>query len=398
MQETRDSPFYVGAGRRVRAPETPAFRTRTLQRMRPTGSMSRRVLHRLDGNGGEHFENVAVVVLVGFEQHGAGLAVFGLVLDADEVHLAFVQNSEERERRGDDTERDHIGHASVSFTTVAEYGDLRGLQTQRLARADLECDRVGGHREGGVPIERIDFRLDRTATVADLVPRVARCIGEDGDQQECQDPAHCDFSIGKRNRCGERNRVSGARRRMSGGVPLMVESAPVIGIGWRAAARPFTMRFMRTALLWIALARLSAAADTVWQQDLDTLSTQLPRLHPNPFFHVSRADWTQAVADLRAAMPQLTDVEAMAGLARITAMVGDGHTNLFLTQRNSTFRMLPLQMRWFADGLFIIGAGPQYPRAVGARVVQIGDLPLQAAYDTAGALISHENDSWVREQ
>ncbi|HKA00202.1 MAG TPA: hypothetical protein VKE70_27010 [Candidatus Solibacter sp.] len=155
---------------------------------------------------------------------------------------------------------------------------------------------------------------------------------------------------------------------------------------------------MRAALLWIALARLSAAADTVWQQDLDTLSTQLPRLHPNPFFHVSRADWTQAVADLRAAMPQLTDVEAMAGLARITAMVGDGHTNLFLTQRNSTFRMLPLQMRWFADGLFIIGAGPQYPRAVGARVVQIGDLPLQAAYDTAGALISHENDSWVREQ
>jgi hypothetical protein len=157
---------------------------------------------------------------------------------------------------------------------------------------------------------------------------------------------------------------------------------------------------MRFTLLMIALVRLAAAdsaRDLAWQQDLDTLSTQLPKLHPNLFFQVSRTEWTGAVAELRAMIPQLSDVEVMAGLARVTAMVRDGHTNLFLTQRNSSFRLLPLQMRWFEDGLFITSAGQDYPRALGARVVQIGDVPLDRAYLLAGGIISHENDSWVRE-
>jgi uncharacterized protein (TIGR03437 family) len=158
---------------------------------------------------------------------------------------------------------------------------------------------------------------------------------------------------------------------------------------------------MRLALMTLALVHLAAAdtaRDLAWQQDLDTLSTQLPRLHPNLFFQVSRADWNQAVAELRAAVPQLSDVEVMAGMARVVALVGDGHTNLFLTQRNPTFRMLPLQMRWFEDGLFITGGGPAYARAAGARVVQIGSVPLDQAYQAVSAIISHENDSWVREE
>jgi hypothetical protein len=154
-------------------------------------------------------------------------------------------------------------------------------------------------------------------------------------------------------------------------------------------------------LLLISLSPLAAAdpaRDLRWQQDLDTLTTELQRLHPNLFFHVSR-DYFMAEADgLRAMIPDLSDMEVMAGLAYITALVGDGHTNLQLTQRNSTFHMLPLQMRWFADGLFIIGAGQAYPRAAGARVVQIGTVPLDEAYRSVSLVISHENDTWVRDQ
>jgi len=158
---------------------------------------------------------------------------------------------------------------------------------------------------------------------------------------------------------------------------------------------------MRLALIMVALVHLATAdtaRDLAWQQDLDALSTQLPKLHPNLFFQVTRGDWNQAVADLRTAIPQMSDSEVMAGLARVVALVGDGHTNLFLTQRNSIFRLLPLQMRWFEDGLFITGAAPAYARAAGARVVQIGNVPLDQAYQAMSGIISHENDSWVREE
>ena len=158
------------------------------------------------------------------------------------------------------------------------------------------------------------------------------------------------------------------------------------------------MRILLLLLASVTTLAADAARDARWTQDLDTLTTQLPRLHPNLFFHVSRADFNQAAADLRAAIPSLSDVEVMAGMARITAMPGDGHTNLFLTQRNSMFRLLPLQLKWFQDGLFVVAVGQAYPRAAGARVIQIGTVPLDDAYQAVSAIISHENDSWVRDQ
>jgi uncharacterized protein (TIGR03437 family) len=153
-------------------------------------------------------------------------------------------------------------------------------------------------------------------------------------------------------------------------------------------------------LLLAALPNLmagDAARDARWRQDLDTIATRLPALHPNLFFQTPRRVFEQAVTDLAAAIPDLNDAEVMTGLARIAALIGDGHTNLMLTQRASTFRMLPVAMRWFEDGLFVTAAGPAYSRALAARVVRIGDRSVEDAYDAVGAIISHENDSWVRE-
>jgi uncharacterized protein (TIGR03437 family) len=159
------------------------------------------------------------------------------------------------------------------------------------------------------------------------------------------------------------------------------------------------MRFF--FLLLFGLSRLTAAdaaRDARWRQDLDTLSLQLPALHPNLFFHTPRSVFDGAVNDLRSAIPDLSDTEVMVGLSHIVALPADGHTNLALTQRNSTFRLLPLQLRWFEDGLFVTAAGQSYVRAVGARVVQIGEPPLEQAYQAVAGIVSHENDSWVRDQ
>jgi uncharacterized protein (TIGR03437 family) len=156
-----------------------------------------------------------------------------------------------------------------------------------------------------------------------------------------------------------------------------------------------------TLLLLVGLSRLlaaDAARDARWRQDLDTLTTQLPALHPNLFFQTPRSEFFRAATELSSAIPDLSDAEVMVGLARIAALPGDGHTNLSLTQRNSTFRLLPLQLRWFEDGLFVIAAGQSYTRALGRKVIQIGDRPLGEAYQAVAGIVSHENDIWVREQ
>jgi hypothetical protein len=104
------------------------------------------------------------------------------------------------------------------------------------------------------------------------------------------------------------------------------------------------------------------ARDSAWRQDLEVLAAQLPQLHPNLFFQSPRAVFDQAVNDLRDAIPALSDTDVMVRMAAIVALAGDGHTNLFLTQRPGAFRMLPLRMKWFADGLFVIRRPMRMPR------------------------------------
>jgi uncharacterized protein (TIGR03437 family) len=152
---------------------------------------------------------------------------------------------------------------------------------------------------------------------------------------------------------------------------------------------------MKLALLLLAVLGPLSAADPRWQQDLDTIATELPRRHPNLFFQSPRAVFDQSVADLRAAIPGATDAEVLTGLARLVALAGDGHTNLFLTQANPRFRLLPLTLRWFEDGLFVVAAAD--PAVLGARVLRIGDRSVDEAYQAVTPLISHENDSWVQE-
>jgi uncharacterized protein (TIGR03437 family) len=161
-------------------------------------------------------------------------------------------------------------------------------------------------------------------------------------------------------------------------------------------------RCVKALLLALALvANLQAgdpARDARWQQDLSYLAAQLPLRHPDFYSLVPQSQFHQAVADLNQAIPTLNDTAVMLGLAKIVAMANDGHTRLFLMQANVLFHLLPLNVQWFADGLFVTGAGAGYERALGARVVQIGDLPTDAAYAAVVPTISHENDIWVRAQ
>src|SRR4051794_36763369 len=62
------------------------------------------------------------------------------------------------------------------------------------------------------------------------------------------------------------------------------------------------------------------ARDNRWKQDVALLSTQLPSRAANLFFVMPRAPFDQALADLTASIPSLSDAEIVAGMARIVAM------------------------------------------------------------------------------
>jgi uncharacterized protein (TIGR03437 family) len=128
-------------------------------------------------------------------------------------------------------------------------------------------------------------------------------------------------------------------------------------------------------------------------QDLNFISTQLPKLHTNFFFQLNPADFNNAVSSLQSKISTLTDAQFDVGLAQLVAMAGDEHTYLALD--GGIFQDFPLFFRWLDDGVFVTGASADYSRALGTRLVAVGNTPIDQVVQMLGTVIPHANPQWL---
>jgi len=133
-----------------------------------------------------------------------------------------------------------------------------------------------------------------------------------------------------------------------------------------------------------------------WQADLRALAQELPARHVNAFHRMSRDEFNRAVQDLDRRIPSLADHEVIIGMQQIMASVGDGHTWLDLGQPGVAFPALPIRLFQFTDGLFVIAATSEYASAIGARVLAVGSVDANQAYEAVRSTISRDNDQGVK--
>jgi len=170
------------------------------------------------------------------------------------------------------------------------------------------------------------------------------------------------------------------------------------------------MKPIRTGLmaLCLTLASTSAFAQPTphvaedWAADLDALLVELEARHPNLHHTTSRQVWDAQVTAYRSNLPTMTDAERIAGMARLLAMIGDGHTWMPMhalpfdgMPQGPGFRSLPVRFELFDDGLFIVGA--TNPDLVGQRVEALGDVPAAEALGRALEILPHDAVNFSRE-
>jgi hypothetical protein len=129
-----------------------------------------------------------------------------------------------------------------------------------------------------------------------------------------------------------------------------------------------------------------------WSEDLAYLAAKLPKKHGNAFHQVSRVDFEAAVEKLDRRIPESESHEILAEMGRIVALVGDGHTELWLPQANIGFRGLPVAFHYFGADLRIFGATRNHADLLGDRVVAIEDVPIEEVYERVIPLIGHDNE------
>jgi hypothetical protein len=134
-----------------------------------------------------------------------------------------------------------------------------------------------------------------------------------------------------------------------------------------------------------------------WREDLAYLARELPRRHKNLFHTMRREQFDSALAVLDRKLPTLARHQVIVELARIVALVGDGHTNVAPTRDPKIgFHAYPVKLYFFKDGLFIRSASREQADLAGAKVLRIGRLSAAQAYEAVRDLIGRDNEMNAR--
>jgi len=128
-----------------------------------------------------------------------------------------------------------------------------------------------------------------------------------------------------------------------------------------------------------------------WREDLKIFESQFGG-HQKDFDKLYPGVHDELEA-LRGEIGQLTDAEIELRLMKMVASANVGHNMMFPTP---AFRALPLTLAWYADGLAVVGAGPDYASALGTHVVRIGSMTPEQLLAAVAPYIGHENDNWLK--
>jgi tetratricopeptide (TPR) repeat protein len=127
------------------------------------------------------------------------------------------------------------------------------------------------------------------------------------------------------------------------------------------------------------------------------MAAEMAKRHKNLYHTVSRERFDSAVAALDRRIPSLARHRIIVEMARIVALVGDGHTNIAPTRDPKIgFRTLPVRFYFFKDGLFVRAAERAHAGLAGARVVRLGRTTPEQAYGRVRELIARDNEMDVR--
>lgn len=145
----------------------------------------------------------------------------------------------------------------------------------------------------------------------------------------------------------------------------------------------------------------SAVVDQVeaekWREDLRYMAEEMPKRHKNLFHTMTREQFEGAVGKLHERIPRLARHQIIVEMARIAAMVGDGHTNVAPTRDPKIgFRALPLKLYLFKDGLFVRAAAREHAELVGARVIKIGNFTVEQALARVREIVGRDNEMDVK--
>jgi hypothetical protein len=162
------------------------------------------------------------------------------------------------------------------------------------------------------------------------------------------------------------------------------------------------------AAIFAALASAQADERVVrWHQDLETLSAGMRATgiriaggiasRGQKDFAILYPNFDRDIQAIETDVPKLADAEILLRLMRLMASAHVAHNRVETPPGMGFLNRLPVNFHWFADGLAVAAATPEYSETLGARVRKIGGLKPEEFLTSLEPYVSYENNTELRE-
>ena len=157
------------------------------------------------------------------------------------------------------------------------------------------------------------------------------------------------------------------------------------------------MRFVGLLLAAAIPITFQTAAQTTqraadWRQDINTLGLTFPKVQVDPWARLTEHEWRDGIAELKALpIDQMKDADVAVRIEHLLARYHDGHIRTMTEGTSSEAQYLPLRVRWFPQGIYVVDA--ELPELVGGRLLSIGDTAAEMLAARVAPWISVENES-----
>ena len=141
-------------------------------------------------------------------------------------------------------------------------------------------------------------------------------------------------------------------------------------------------------------AYLAQDRDNRWVNDISYLEKTLPQVHKNLYFHLSEQEFHRQLEELKQKVPACSDEQIEIALSVILAGIGDTHTG---SNIGSEYRY-PLELHWFAEGIYITGTSTEYQELLDARLITLNGKKIEAAAAALRPMLAGANASWFKTQ
>ena len=125
-------------------------------------------------------------------------------------------------------------------------------------------------------------------------------------------------------------------------------------------------------------------------QDLDYFNDSLPVKHKNLFANITKQQFNTAVAGLRAKLDYLDYSQFVTELFKITALIGDEHTNVLFEEP----AVFPITFDAFSNAIAVSNCPPAFGYLLHAKLVKIDQTPVTDIVQLFKPIIKNDNSSF----